>query len=538
MPHLRIPIMLACILFLLAIRSAGADEILSLQLRYQTPVAAQGDRYHTLDRAANWNASATAIIVCDMWDSHHCYRAVQRSIEFAPRLNALLNDARRRGVTIIHAPSGCMDAYTNHPARRRAIDAPAANDYPSEIEKWCYTIPAEEQVKYPIDQSDGGEDDTPEEHAAWEAQLRKEGRVVRAPWLKQMDLLTIDAEQDFISDQGKEVWNILQSRGIDNVILTGVHTNMCVLGRPFGLRRMAQGGKQTVLLRDLTDTMYNPAAWPYVSHFSGTDLIIDHIERHVCATITSDQLIGGQAFRFASDQRPEIAVVINESEYETEKTLTKFVEENLRRDRRIRFVYGSESDDDAFPAIDSIANADLLILSVRRRTPPEKQLDVIRNLISSGKPVIAIRTSSHAFQKRNQLPEVGYSQWPTFDADVIGGHYTNHHGNDLVATVTPTENQLDHPILRNLDTKPFSAGGSLYKVSPLDPKAVTLLVGAVDGHDPEPVAWTFTRKDQGQTFYTSLGAPADFENPSFKTLLINAAQWALNREGSEQVSEQ
>jgi len=538
MPHLRIPIALACTLCVLAIRSAGADDVLSLQLRYQTPVAAQSDRYHTLERAAKWNAAATAIIVCDMWDSHHCYRAVQRSTEFAPRLNALLNDARGRGVTIIHAPSGCMDAYTNHPARKRAIAAPAASDYPAEIEKWCYTIPAEEQVKYPIDQSDGGEDDTPEEHAAWEAQLRKEGRVVRAPWLKQMDLLTIDAEHDFISDQGKEVWNVLQSRGIDNVILTGVHTNMCVLGRPFGLRRMAQGGKQTVLLRDLTDTMYNPAAWPYVSHFSGTDLIIDHIERHVCATITSDQLIGGQAFRFASDRRPEIAVVINESEYETEKTLTRFVEQNLRRDHRIRFVYGSDSDDDAFPAIDSIANADLLILSVRRRTPPEKQLEVIRNLISAGTPVIAIRTSSHAFEKRNQPPGVGYSQWPTFDADVIGGHYTNHYGNDLVATVIPAENQLDHRILKDLDTKPFAAGGSLYKVSPLDPKAVTLLVGAIDGHDPEPVAWTFIRNDTGRTFYTSLGAAKDFENPSFTTLLVNAVQWALNRQGPEQGSEQ
>lgn len=534
MPDLRIQIAIACTLCFLTIRSAGAEDVLSLQLRYQTPVAQQSDRYHTLDRAAKWHASATAIIVCDMWDSHHCYRAVQRSTEFAPRLNALLNDARRRGVTIIHAPSGCMDAYTNHPARKRAIDAPAASDYPPEIEKWCYTIPAEEKVKYPIDQSDGGEDDTPEEHAAWEARLRKEGRVVRAPWLKQMDLLTIDAEQDFISDQGKEIWNVLQSRGIDNVILTGVHTNMCVLGRPFGLRRMAQGGKQTVLLRDLTDTMYNPAAWPYVSHFSGTDLIIDHIERHVCATITSDQLIGGQAFRFASDQRPEIAVVINESEYETEKTLTKFVEENLRRDHRIRFVYGSDSDNDAFPAIDSIANADLLILSVRRRTPPKKQLDVVRDIISSGKPVIAIRTSSHAFQKRNQAPELGYSQWPTFDADVIGGHYTNHYGNDLVATIAPAESHLDHPILKNLDTKPFSAGGSLYKVSPLDPKAVTLLVGTLDGYAPEPVAWTFVRNDGGRTFYTSLGAPKDFDNPSFKTLLVNAAQWALNRQVSEQ----
>jgi len=243
MPRLCILIAIACSLFCLSIRFANADDVLRLRTRYQVPVAQQSDRYHTLHRDARLATSATAIIVCDMWDSHHCYRAVQRSTEFAPRLNQVLNDARKRGMTIIHAPSGCMAAYKEHPARKRAIDVPAADGYPDEIDKWCYNIPAEEKAKYPIDQSDGGEDDTPEEHAAWEAQLIKEGRSVRAPWIKQMDLLTIDEDQDFISDQGKEVWNILQSRGVTNVILTGVHTNMCVLGRPFGLRRMAQAGQ-------------------------------------------------------------------------------------------------------------------------------------------------------------------------------------------------------------------------------------------------------------------------------------------------------
>lgn len=527
MPHLRILTAVACLLCALSNRSANGEDALTLRPRYQAPVTEQSDRYHTLHRDAKWATSATAIIVCDMWDSHHCYRAVQRSTEFAPRLNHVLNDARKRGMTIIHAPSGCMPAYKDHPARKRAMDVPAADGYPDEIDKWCYTIPAEEKVKYPIDQSDGGEDDTPEEHAAWEAQLRKEGRSVRAPWVKQMDLLTIDDQQDFISDQGKEVWNILQSRGINHVILTGVHTNMCVLGRPFGLRRMAQAGKQVVLLRDLTDTMYNPAAWPYVSHFSGTDLIIDHIERHVCPTITSDQLVGGQAFRFSSDKRPKIAVMINESEYKTEQTLTKYVEENLRRDHRIAFIYGSETQADTFPSIDSIADADLLILSVRRRTPPVEQLGAIRDFIASGKPVIGIRTSSHPFHLRNDKPADGLADWPTFDADVIGGNYTNHYGNDLFATVTMVNQQADHPILKGLDNKPFKAGGSLYKVSPLDPKATALLMGAIVDQAPEPIAWTFIRQDSGRTFYTSLGAAKDFDNPSFKTLLRNAVDWAL-----------
>ncbi len=131
------------------------------------------------------------------------------------------------------------------------------------------------------------------------------GRNPNTPWKQQTDLIKIDDAADFISDRGDEVWNILQHRGIKNVILTGVHTNMCVLGRPFGLRQMARNGKNVVLMRDMTDTMYNPKRWPYVSHFEGTRCVISHIERFVCPTITSDQIIGGKPFRFEGDSGNE-----------------------------------------------------------------------------------------------------------------------------------------------------------------------------------------------------------------------------------------
>jgi hypothetical protein len=65
---------------------------------------------------------------------------------------------------------------------------------------------------------------------------------------------------------------------------------------------MARFGKNVVLVRDLTDTMYNPRAWPYVSHFRGTELIVQHIEKYVCPTITSDQLLGGKPFRFSESR--------------------------------------------------------------------------------------------------------------------------------------------------------------------------------------------------------------------------------------------
>jgi lysophospholipase L1-like esterase len=52
-------------------------------------------------------------------------------------------------------------------------------------------------------------------------------------------------------------------------------------------------------MRDMTDTMYNPARWPFVSHTRGTELFIQHVEKHLCPTITSDQFIGGKPFTFS-----------------------------------------------------------------------------------------------------------------------------------------------------------------------------------------------------------------------------------------------
>src|SRR5205085_5328133 len=136
------------------------------------------------------------------------------------------------------------------------------------------------------DQTKGGEDDDLEEHARWQEKLAALSRNPKSPWKWQISLLTI-GDNDAISDSGVEIWNLLEQRKIKNVILPGVHTNMCVLGRPFGLRQMAKNGKNVVLMRDMTDTMYDPSQWPYVNHFTGTRLIIEHIVKFVCPTITS-----------------------------------------------------------------------------------------------------------------------------------------------------------------------------------------------------------------------------------------------------------
>ncbi len=277
-----------------------AANHLRLVLRHQVASPTDSARYEVKEANQRWSPQKTAIIICDMWDLHHCKRATQRVREMAPRMNEVIAKARANGVFVIHAPSDCMAPYEQTGMRQRARNAPRAKNLPKDIGSWCNRIPAEEKGRYPIDQSDGGEDDEAKEHAKWAAELTAMGRNPRAPWKRQIDILKIH-EQDAVSDSGVEIWNLLEQRGIDQVILVGVHTNMCVLGRPFGLRQMAKNGKKVVLMRDLTDTMYNPARWPYVSHFRGTELIVEYIEKFICPTISSEQLLGGKPFHFKDD---------------------------------------------------------------------------------------------------------------------------------------------------------------------------------------------------------------------------------------------
>ena len=287
------------LVLLLLITSNANSQELNVTLRTRTPSAADPKVFDLNLKKQTWDPKQTAIIVCDMWDRHHCPTAEKRVVELCPRMNDMLESARKRGILIIHAPSSCMEAYKDHPGRKLAQSAPAAKELPIDIAKWCYKIPSEEKGEYPIDQTDSC-DCEKEGIAAHEKAMAAEGRNPKAPWKKQNPLLTI-RDEDPISDSGVEIWNLLTARGINNVMLLGVHTNMCVLGRPFGLRQMAKNGKNTALVRDLTDTMYNPEKRPHVSHFKGTELIIEHIEKYVCATITSDQIAVGSMFRFAGD---------------------------------------------------------------------------------------------------------------------------------------------------------------------------------------------------------------------------------------------
>jgi nicotinamidase-related amidase len=210
--------------------------------------------------------SKTAIIITDMWDKHWCQGATHRVGLIAQKMEPLLEVARGAGILIIHAPSETMDFYSNAPGRQLAESAPHA-------------MPPQEltfaEAPLPIDDSDEG-CDTP-------------GDKPHKAWSRETDVLTI-APGDVISDKGDEIYNVLQQHHIDTVLFMGVHANMCILNRSFGVRQLSKWAVRCVLVRDLTDAMYNPASRPFVSHAAGTELVIEYIEKYWAPTITSDAL--------------------------------------------------------------------------------------------------------------------------------------------------------------------------------------------------------------------------------------------------------
>jgi nicotinamidase-related amidase len=245
--------------------SKAKDFSMHLTLRKQIQPYGVSDIWIEASFTQNLAPAKAAIVITDMWDKHWCRGATERVDQIAVRMEPLLEKARAAGILIIHAPSETMDFYAGSEGRKLAQSAPHA-DPPQ--------TPPLHDPPLPIDDSNGG-CDTPgdTEHRAW---IRETPRLTIAPG-------------DVISESGTEIYNLLRERGIDTMFYMGVHANMCILNRSFGIRQLARWGIHCILVRDLTDAMYEPSSRPFVSHAAGTELVIQYIEQHWAPTITSAQ---------------------------------------------------------------------------------------------------------------------------------------------------------------------------------------------------------------------------------------------------------
>ncbi len=247
-----------------------AEGSLRLRLRTRVETFKGSGVWDEVSVEREFPVGETAVLLCDMWDKHWCRGATRRCEALAKKMSPVVNSARAKGVQIIHCPSETMSFYADSPQRRRMMLAPAVP-----LPK---PLPVSDPP-LPIDASDGGCDCDPPDKTY-------------IAWTRQNPNIEI-GEYDGISENGQEVYSFLQQLGIKNLIVMGVHTNMCVLGRSFAIRQMTRWGVRCILVRDLTDTMYDPKDAPFVSHDEGTELVVQHIEKYWCPSILSTELMEG-----------------------------------------------------------------------------------------------------------------------------------------------------------------------------------------------------------------------------------------------------
>jgi type 1 glutamine amidotransferase len=197
-------------------------------------------------------------------------------------------------------------------------------------------------------------------------------------------------------------------------------------------------------------------------------------------------------------------------EYDSEESLgifRKYMEQNHAVHPSM-IIYKTEDDDKSLKPLE---DADVLLVFTRRLNTDGEELERFKAYCAQGKPIVGVRTASHAFQN-----------WLPFDKEVLGGNYNGHYGSGQICHVEIAPGVEDHPILKGVS--PFDSRGSLYKNTPIAGDTHLLLNGKTEEHS-EPVAWT-RLNNGGRVFYTSLGHQGDFRNENFLRLLANGVFWA------------
>ena len=232
---------------------------------------------------------------------------------------------------------------------------------------------------------------------------------------------------------------------------------------------------------------------------------------------------GEQSKAAAERKKPHVVFVTGDCEYRSEVSMpmiAKILE--AKHGMRCSLAYAvNENTDKREPnylknieGLEALKTADLAVVFIRYRQLPERQLNLILDYVNSGRPIVGLRTSTHAFRYLDG-PQKKWNDG--FGRAVFGQKWIRHHGHDSSTNVYVSVQ--DHPITRGLAPY-FHCRSWLYHVVPLHGDCRPLLVGAaVKGEEPSeeifgipsPVAWTKTYKG-ARVFFTTLGHPKDFEN--------------------------
>jgi type 1 glutamine amidotransferase len=208
-----------------------------------------------------------------------------------------------------------------------------------------------------------------------------------------------------------------------------------------------------------------------------------------------------------------LCMLSGSEEYKSNESLAAFQEllENKLPVKCSRAFWKSKTE---LPGLDALASCDVMLLFTKRLDIPADRLELIKKYCLAGRPIVGVRTASHAFQK-----------WLELDREILGGDYRGHYGSGVVTKVAIESGASDHAVLNGVE--PFETTSKLYKNPHPANDVKLLLTGSIPDHT-EPVAWTRSNRG-GRVFYTSLGGPEDFKHKMFQTLLVNAIFWTAQR---------
>ena len=204
----------------------------------------------------NVESKNVGVVIVDPWNYHWCMTACERVGAMVPRWNKALEAARRSGMTIVWVPSDVIGAYSGYPQRERALgqllmEVPVVKEMPKA--KFTATV----------------------------------GKCMCGPGINckvnygqdAMNPSLILGDDDYIASSTEEVYTALQKNGITHVIYMGLHTNMCLYGKPGALKYLWQTGLKCMVARDINDafTNYDPAKG--FNPDMGTQQIDEDLER-------------------------------------------------------------------------------------------------------------------------------------------------------------------------------------------------------------------------------------------------------------------
>ncbi|MBT5926490.1 MAG: hypothetical protein HOH33_07720 [Verrucomicrobia bacterium] len=246
----------------------------------------------------------------------------------------------------------------------------------------------------------------------------------------------------------------------------------------------------------------------------------------------------------AEVSKPHVVLIVGTLHYSPELTMPLFAKELEKFGFRTTVVMGEgdpeKKTENVLPGIEALAVADLAIFFTRFLKLPDNEWQVIEDYLKLGKPVIGLRTASHAIRYPKTHPRFEWNDG--FGRRVFGSPYVVHQTSQTQIKVVQENN--GHPIMTHVKKSEWSSPGTLY-LAQLEDGCLPLVSGSGTGKErllkkrfgeiqvkkfeTAPIAWAWENEWGGKSFYTSFGHPGDFAEESFNRMFINAVHWGLER---------